>query len=166
MSAVLSRRGLVLGAFIAYLGVVAFGVFGPSPGDQIRQAGDGARKVAGEIGGAVPGGATGDRGDRVDDDWLFGGIEDEAVANVAMFVPFGALFPVLVRRWRWATVPAGVALSATIEAVQLLFLSWRSPSFADIAWNGSGALIGFSLWLAASALWRRLRPAVETPCVR
>lgn len=153
----LSRRSLVLGAFIAYLGVVAFGVFGPSPGDQIRQAGDGARKVAGEIGGAVPGGTLGDRSDRVADDRLFGGIEDEAVANVAMFVPFGALFPVLLRRWRWATVPAGVALSATIEAVQLLFLSWRSPSFGDVASNGLGTLVGFVLWLVGLGVVATLR---------
>lgn len=151
------RRRVVAGLFVAYLAVVAFGVFGPAPDDQIQRAGGGARRVADEIGAAIPGGrkappeaATSDR--------LFGNVSTEAAANVALFVPLGLLFPVLLRRWKWWTVPAGVALSATIEGTQLVLLSWRSPSVTDVAWNSLGALIGFALWLVVRAWWRCRRP--------
>lgn len=150
------RRRLAVGLFVAYLAVAGYGVFGPEPGDQIDRAGDGARKVAGEIGGAVPGQRTGEEAssEPTDDD-LLGGLEEEAVANVALFVPFGLLFPLVLPRWRWWTVAAAVAASATIEAVQLLVLSWRSPSWGDIGWNSLGGVIGFGLWWAAASVLPR-----------
>jgi len=77
-----------------------------------------------------------------------------------MFVFWGVLFPVVLPRRRWWAVPAGAALSGMIELIQLLFLSWRSPSLNDIGWNTFGAILGFILWLAASALWQR-RPSAR-----
>lgn len=149
-------RRLVIGVFLVYFAVVGYGVFGPDPGDQIDRAGDGARKVAGQIGGAVPGQrpSEGAGGEPTDDD-LLAGIDEEAVANVALFIPFGLMFPLLFPRWRWWTVVAAVAASAAIEAVQLVFLSWRSPSWGDIGWNSLGGLIGFGLWLAAARVLPR-----------
>lgn len=165
MSAVGVRPGvrgrLLVVVLVGYLGVVAYGVFGPAPDDHIRRAGEGVRRVAGEIGVAEDenrrGEAQRQRRRRVENP-LPGRLTNEAVANVAMFVPFGLLFPLVVPRWRWWTVPAGVVLSLAIELLQLLFLSWRSPSLADIAWNSLGALIGFSVWLTASALWHATNP--------
>lgn len=154
-------RGRILAwALVGYLAVVAFGVFGPSPGDQIQQAGDGVRQAADEIAVPVPGRSPGDGRGRGPEVPVLGRITDEAVANVAMFVPLGVLFPVLLPRRRWWTVPAGAALSGMIELIQLLFLSWRSPSLNDIGWNTFGAVLGFILWLAASVVWRR-RPSAR-----
>lgn len=142
--------------FVAYLAVVGYGVFGPEPGDQIDRAGDGARKVAGEIGSAVPGNpGTGEAGTEPPDDDLLGGLQEEAAANVALFVPFGLFFPLVFPRWRWWTVAAAVAASATIEFVQLVLLSWRSPSWGDIGWNSLGGVIGFGSWLAAAGVLAR-----------
>jgi len=149
-----ARGRLVALALVGYLAVVAFGVFGPSPGDQIQQAGDGVRQAADQIAVPVPGDGRGLRPEVP----VLGRLTDEAIANVAMFVFWGALFPVVLPRWRWWTVPAGAALSGMIELIQLLFLSWRSPSLNDVGWNTFGAVLGFILWLAASAVWRR-RPS-------
>ncbi|MDP9402554.1 MAG: VanZ family protein [Actinomycetota bacterium] len=149
------RRWLLGVVFASYLAVVAFGVFGPSPTEQVRQAGQGARRVAKEVHDVVPSRSTGDeRGRRRHG--LLSGFSNDDIANVAVFVPFGALFPLLVSRWRWWTVPAGVALSASIELTQLLFLSWRSPTARDIVSNTVGTAIGFMAWLASWG-WRRHR---------
>ena len=71
-----------------------------------------------------------------------------------MFVPFGVQFPLLWPRRRWWTVPAGVTVSALVELVQLVLLSWRDPSVSDVRWNGLGAVVGFALWLAGASWWR------------
>lgn len=145
-------RDLVVGAlFVAYLAVVAWGTLGPSPGEEIdraaRRAKAAERVVVGDRG---PSSADMDRP-------RFAGLTGEEVGNVAMFVPFGVLAPVAFRRWRWWTVPAGVALSGLIELTQLAVLSHRSPQWADVGWNGLGTVIGFSLWLGGSWVWWRSR---------
>lgn len=131
---------------------MAFGVFGPSPGEEVEQAGAELRKVEQGLRSAASGGSTGNGsgGQGQSGEWIFGDLAAEEVGNVAMFVPLGALFPLLWPRRRWLTVPAGVALSGFIELVQLVFLSWRSPSLADVGWNSLGVVIGFVLWLAVS----------------
>ena len=65
----------------------------------------------------------------------------EAAANVVMFVPFGVLVGLLVRR-SWLVVVLGFALSAGIETAQLLFLPSRFPTVQDVALNTLGAGIG------------------------
>lgn len=73
------------------------------------------------------------------------------VANVIMFVPFGALVPLL---WRWAR-PIGrltvlaLGTSLAIELIQLLFLielnSRRTVDINDLIANTGGALLGLGL---------------------
>ncbi len=118
------------------------------------------RQAADEIAVPVPGRSPGDGRGRGPEVPVLGRLTDEGVANVAMFVFWGLLFPVVLPRRRWWTVPAGAALSGMIELIQLLFLSWRLPSLNDIGWNTFGAVLGFILWLAASAVWRR-RPSAR-----
>lgn len=145
-------------AFVLYLCVVGFGVFGPSPGDQLEQAGEELRKVEQEVRSIAPGDtADTPNGHLEADEWIFGDLDAEAVGNVAMFLPLGVLLPLLWPRWWMLSVPVGVALSGFIEVVQLLFLSWRSPSAGDVGWNSLGAVIGFGLWLPGSWCWRRLQ---------
>jgi len=152
--------------FAVYVVVVAFGVFGPNPGDEVNRVGDGLRQVEGEVRSAVPGSdpATDTPVGRRHGDWLFGDLTAEDVGNIAMFMPFGVQFPLLWPRWRWWTVPAGVTVSALVELVQLGFLSWRDPSVGDVRWNGLGAVVGFALWLAGASWWRlRLRRRQVAP---
>ena len=136
-------RALAALAFLVFAGVVAFGTFGPAPGDEIERTA-GRVKEAGRQIEATTGVDAGDS-----DDWI-GGMDAEEVANVAMFVPFGLLFPVALPRWRWLAVPAGVATSCLIELVQLTVLTHRSPTWIDIWWNSVGTALGFALYLA---LW-------------
>lgn len=145
--------------FGAYLIVVAIGVFGPSPGGSIERVGQEVRRVSGEAASEPDTALSADSAVEARD--LVPGFDTEDVANVVMFVPFGVLFPVRWPRRRWRTVVAGVGLSATIELVQLVFLSWRSPTLVDVRSNGLGAAIGFALWLAVVAA-RRARPPTHT----
>jgi len=150
------RRWLDL-VFALFLAVVAFGVFGPDPGEPVNQAGAGARRIGEEV--RSPGGRIGAGSTPAPAGDLVPGLSSEDVGNIVMFVPFGVLFPSRwPRRRRW-TIPAGVALSAGIELTQGLFLPWRSPSLIDIRWNSLGAVLGFSLWLAGRAALRRRRTA-------
>src|SRR3954469_2689324 len=77
----------------------------------------------------------------------------QAVANVAFFVPVGLLGALLLpRRMWWVAIPIGAVLSFAIEFGQLLFLPHRFASWADVAANAIGAvlgaLIGFATRLA------------------
>lgn len=134
----------------AYLLVVAWGTLGPAPDEEIDRVATGA-KAAGRVvtGENVP---ADERGAASPSSPRFGDLSGEEVGNVAMFVPFGVLVPLRFRRWRWWTVPAGVALSGLIELTQLVVLSHRSAEWRDMGWNSLGALVGFALWgLGATA---------------
>ena len=156
------RRRWLDVVFAVYVAVVAFGVFGPSPGEALDQAGQGARRLDAEVRSMVPGGQSGSSSTPAPTRDLVRGLSSEDVCYIVMFMPFGVLFPTRWPRWRWWTIPAGVALSAGIELTQLLFLSWRSPSPIDIRWNSLGAVLGFSLWHAGRAVLRRRRRRVAT----
>lgn len=74
----------------------------------------------------------------------------ESAANVLLFIPFGFLVALMLppRRW-WAAVIIGCAASCCIELAQLLFLSGRTSTVADVAANTFGAAIGaVTAWLA------------------
>ncbi|MDC7121632.1 VanZ family protein [Cellulomonas fimi] len=72
----------------------------------------------------------------------------EAVANVALFVPFGLLVGVLLRHPWWA-VALGAATSAAIETAQLAFLPSRVPTVQDVVMNTLGTALGVAALLVA-----------------
>ncbi|MFF1574429.1 VanZ family protein [Leifsonia sp. NPDC058292] len=76
----------------------------------------------------------------------------EFTANIAMFVPMGILFTLLlgVRRW-WLALLIGVAATCLIEGIQL-FLPTRYSEWRDLVSNTLGTLIGIGLVGAAGAL--------------
>ncbi|UZN04163.1 VanZ family protein [Cellulomonas sp. S1-8] len=69
----------------------------------------------------------------------FGGLE--AVANVVMFVPFGVLVGLLLRRPWWVVVLLGATTSALIETIQR-WLPTRYPTLQDLVLNTLGAAVG------------------------
>jgi glycopeptide antibiotics resistance protein len=74
----------------------------------------------------------------------------EATANVALFIPLGAVATLAYPKIRlWQVGIFGLIVSACIELGQLLFLHNRFASALDIVTNTGGAVIG-ALVLAAA----------------
>ncbi|MBM6620406.1 VanZ family protein [Micrococcaceae bacterium RIT802] len=129
-----------------YLAAVLFVVFWPVPVDRPVQ-GSLDRALSWLHGHGVPG-------------WFdYGAVE--WLANVAMFVPWGAFGAVIVapRRW-WMVAAAALLASAAIETAQLVLISARFASGADVAANTLGAVVGVlfcaaTLPLVVSSVRRR-----------
>lgn len=77
----------------------------------------------------------------------------EFIANIALFVPFGAL---VAMAWpalqAWKVIVAGAATSIVIEVVQIA-LPTRFPTVSDVIANTLGAAVG----VAVVAVLRRRR---------
>ena len=74
----------------------------------------------------------------------------EFSANIALFVPLGALLQLTLRRPARAVVVA-MLLSAAIEATQALALGGRTGSVLDIVANTAGAAVGAAIVGALNA---------------
>jgi glycopeptide antibiotics resistance protein len=86
----------------------------------------------------------------------------EFAANIAMFVPVGLFFLLLLGRSSWfVAVLAGVGLTFAIETAQL-FLPDRVSDPRDLASNSIGALIGvIAALIVTTPKARRLRREAE-----
>jgi glycopeptide antibiotics resistance protein len=83
----------------------------------------------------------------------------EILANIALFVPFGALLLWSWPRLRpWHVLVLGLGTSVVIELVQFAIPS-RFPTLSDVVANGTGALVGAVL----ARLLTRAAPAHTTP---
>ena len=72
--------------------------------------------------------------------------ESEALANVLLFIPLGALLPLALRGVPLSVfLLAATAGSLAIEAAQYLYLPDRVPSLLDVLLNAGGAAIGLVL---------------------
>ena len=94
-------------------------------------------------------------------DWVtYNGLE--FTANIAMFVPVGLFFLLLLGRSRWfVAILAGVVLTFGIETAQL-FLPARVSDPRDLLSNSIGALIGVTAALIVTApKARRLKREAE-----
>ena len=76
----------------------------------------------------------------------------EFLANIVLFVPFGALIALSLRLPWWAVVALGFAVSVAIELVQLA-LPTRHSTILDVIANTTGAGVGVLL-VAALIAWR------------
>jgi len=76
----------------------------------------------------------------------------EFTANIALFIPVGVLFVLMLgrRRW-WLAVILGIALTVSIEAAQLV-LPDRVTDPRDVVSNSIGSTIGVAIVLGASAV--------------
>lgn len=81
----------------------------------------------------------------------------EFVANIALFVPLGLFFVLLVgkRQW-WLAIGLAVGLTAGIEWVQQ-FIPSRVSDPRDILSNSLGATIGVVITLSVAAVRHRAR---------
>ena len=121
-------RRLVQAGLAGYLVVVALMTLGPQPADDAT-LGLVARAVAWLAGLGLP--------------VTYAGVE--AIANVVLFVPYGVLGGLLVRRGRWwAVLVVASATSAAIETAQRA-LPTRYPTLQDWLLNTLGAALGLAL---------------------
>ena len=79
----------------------------------------------------------------------------ERAANVALFVPVGAILAAILplRRW-WVALVLAVGASVALEAAQLLIAD-RMPSTMDVAMNAIGAVLGVAAVTAMRAIHGR-----------
>ncbi|MFZ6003473.1 MAG: VanZ family protein [Actinomycetota bacterium] len=152
------RRLAMLLVLLIYLGGVAISVFGPAPDEVLGEGAEKGRRIEAIARAAARGDRAGATSTSAPVRDVFPGLDAEDVGNIAMFVPLGLLFPVAMPRWRRWAIPLGVTLSACIELTQGLFLSWRTPSLADIGWNSLGAALGFAAWYLLRGVARVVSP--------
>ena len=75
------------------------------------------------------------------------------IGNVAMFLPFGFLVPLLWRRFGWRKAAAlGAGITLFVETCQLSV--GRAFDVDDLMLNALGVLLGYGAW----RLWQRLAP--------
>lgn len=77
----------------------------------------------------------------------------ERGANVALFIPVGGFFLLLLGQRHWlAAIVLGIGLSVGIETIQYFFLPTRVADPMDVVTNGTGAIIG--VILTGALTWR------------
>ncbi len=85
---------------------------------------------------------------------------EDVLANLAVYLPVGAAFALLLARKLPGVLAAAgatasaVTLSFALESVQTV-LATRYPSWSDVVLNGIGAAVGAALMLAAQDAGRR-----------
>ena len=145
-----ARDRLLGAALVLYLAMTAWFTLGPVPEHEVASVGQEIRDV-----GSVVSRTPVDQSEPAPSSEVALGMTAEETSNLLLFVPV----PVLVAaRWpqrRWIGLPAGVALSASIELTQLLVLEHRSAQWNDVRWNSTGAVVGAALCAAVVALRRR-----------
>lgn len=89
--------------------------------------------------------------------WLFFG-------NIVWFIPFGFLFPVVIKRHSfWIALASGFLLSLSIETTQYVFRKWVAET-DDVILNTLGAAIGYGLLRLFHLIYRKTR-VVKDPDV-
>lgn len=86
-----------------------------------------------------------------------------SVGNVALFIPFGLFVPLLFQHCQrlWMIVLLGFASSLTIELIQTFFTMTRRGTLDDLVFNTSGAVIGYSLYIVAKMVIKKI-PVIHT----
>jgi hypothetical protein len=79
-------------------------------------------------------------------------------ANVLLFVPFGFLLSMTLRRKQHLVVPLAFLVSLLIESVQAIALAGRTPSVTDLVANTAGACIGLVALAGVDRLRADSRP--------
>lgn len=79
-------------------------------------------------------------------------------ANILLFIPLGVGVALLLPQMRYLVMPVALLVSLTIESVQAVYISARTPSLYDILANVSGAVLGLVAVAAFEAGKRRRHP--------
>lgn len=87
-------------------------------------------------------------------------IRSEMFANLMLTVPFGLLFPALVRMRPVVFLLIAAGLGVGIELAQLGIsliygATYRITDITDVILNFSGAMVGYLAYLIIARIWRR-----------
>lgn len=84
------------------------------------------------------------------------------VENIIMFVPFGALLPLLFRKFRngWACLLTGFICSCSIEIVQHITQTGYLQ-LDDVVTNTMGTLLGWLAWKAGKRIIKNGKRRVQ-----
>ena len=81
----------------------------------------------------------------------------ELLLNILLLLPFGNVFPYLVKRNKFQlTLISGLSLSVIIEGLQFI-LKKGTLELTDIVNNSLGVLLGFSIYILFRRCWRVMR---------
>jgi len=80
---------------------------------------------------------------------------EDALTNLAVFLPLGFLIPLLLQRASWQKVVlTAVSISLGIELAQLAAQAYFSgghiADLNDLMWNTAGGVIGYGIYLSAA----------------
>jgi len=85
------------------------------------------------------------------------GVLRDPLGNLLLFIPLGLVAALAGRHVSWRQVAiAAAAISATIEASQLVFGLGSLASIDDVIFNTTGAVAGFAVYRSAERSIRRL----------
>lgn len=77
------------------------------------------------------------------------------IENILLFVPFGILFPFVVKGiWTRFTVPVGFLTSVCIELIQLI-TERGYCQLDDVVMNTLGTLIGYVIYVVVKYVWKK-----------
>ncbi|TCT13974.1 glycopeptide antibiotics resistance protein [Natranaerovirga pectinivora] len=82
-----------------------------------------------------------------------------SVGNIAMFIPFGILIPLIYKKARrfYIIVFLSFMFSLTIELTQVLFTVFRSGTVDDLFFNTLGGVIGYIGYIIIKKLSKRIK---------
>lgn len=89
----------------------------------------------------------------------------EFLANIALFVPLGALLTLVLPGRRWLVLPMCIVTTVAIECVQAVALNARTPSLLDIVANTTGACVGIIVAVILQGNRRRRRGRDESDSI-
>lgn len=85
---------------------------------------------------------------------------EQLLLNIAMFVPYGLILPIAVRKMRGFVKCISVILLTTVSIETIQFFIGRSADIDDVIMNLAGGIIGYMLFFIFSRLfenrnWRK-----------
>ncbi|MFD0710455.1 VanZ family protein [Paenibacillus sp. GCM10027626] len=74
-------------------------------------------------------------------------ILENVIGNIVIFIPFGLILPVILKRESRNVILGGIIFSASIEIIQYIF-GLGSTDIDDLIFNTFGTIIGYMLFIA------------------
>ncbi len=104
-------------------------------------------------------------------DWIwneytmgFGGMIEQLILNIMMFIPLGLLLPLAIKRTRKFHITALVIFTTTLSIELLQLFMGRSCDIDDVIMNFTGGVLGYLIFMllrrlfSGKAWWDKISP--------